>query len=86
MRIFFIEIEKSFRVERLLKSSSGDSIIRIRNGIMDSSIDSFTEGMVRESLATTMRRGKGTIDITGIVKNRMCSQRWITSLRTSIPM
>ena len=86
MRIFFIEIEKSFRVERLLKSSSGDSIIRIRNGIMDSSIDSFTEGMVSESLATTMRRGKGTIDITGIVKNRMCSQRWITSLRTSIPM
>nr|EES51592.1 MAG: hypothetical protein UBAL3_95680029 [Leptospirillum ferrodiazotrophum] len=31
-------------------------------------------------------KGKGTIDITGIVKNRMCSQRWITSLRTSIPM
>ena len=28
----------------------------------------------------------GIIDITGIGKNRMCSQRWITSSRTSIPM
>jgi hypothetical protein len=43
-------------------------------------------GRARESSVTTTRREKGIIDITGIGKNRMCSQRWIASLRTSIPM
>jgi hypothetical protein len=45
-----------------------------------------TEGRARESSVTTTKREKGIIDINGIEKNHMCSQRWIASSRISIPM